>query len=288
LAKEVAMSPWAPILSVLLSVVAAPVRTTFVQVAPPTAPAGALVRSAGQTRAVILIQGLHLHLLHHGGGARADLRPWQRPGSVLVKTLAAESDIFAFSYGQTAPVTEIATQPDLGEGVRRLRQLGYTEIALVGYSAGGLVARQLVEDDPGVGVTKVIQVCSPNGGAGLAKAKGIAGAGQETFLRSLTREARTRWLLQRWDTPVPAGVQFVCVVGTGLLSGDGIVSTHSQWPEDLQRQGVPAVVLPTEHWEAMSSERGARLIAALVRERQARWGPAQVTAMRKQLWGAGP
>ena len=40
---------------------------------------------------------------------------------------------------------------------------------LVGYSAGALIARYFVEDSPDYGVTKVIQVCAPNGGSGWGK-----------------------------------------------------------------------------------------------------------------------
>ena len=47
----------------------------------------------------------------------------------------------------------------------------------------------------------------------------------------------------RRDRRIPEGVQFACVVGTGTRGGDGLVARESQWPEDLQRQGIPAVAL---------------------------------------------
>src|SRR5947209_9578891 len=125
------MSAWLATVSLLLAVNSGPVETRFVQVAP-TPTDGAILRTAGQTRAVVLIQGLHLHLVNHKEAARAELRSWQQPGSVLVRTLAKDADVFAFTYGQTAPVTDIADLPALDVSVRRLRAARYTEIVLIG------------------------------------------------------------------------------------------------------------------------------------------------------------
>jgi len=41
----------------------------------------------------------------------------QQPGSLLVKALAQESDVFAFSYGQTVPVDVIPKLPNLRDGI---------------------------------------------------------------------------------------------------------------------------------------------------------------------------
>jgi pimeloyl-ACP methyl ester carboxylesterase len=258
----------------------------LVQVAPgpPLVPFGTVTRTAGQCRAAILIEGLDLRPLQPRRAGRADLRPWQQPGSVFVRTLASNCDVFAFTYGQTAPVQEIADLPALGECVQILRQAGYTEIVLVGFSAGGLVARQFVEDNPGAGVKRVVQICAPNEGSGLANFKAGVGPAQREFLQSLTSQARARALQERQGKKIPADVEFVCVVGTGLILGDGFVSNRSQWPEDLQVQGVPAVILETEHWEALRSERASQLIARLVGQSQLRWDAAQVAAMKRRLW----
>src|SRR5262249_18474068 len=159
--------------------------------------------------------------------------------------------VFAFAYGQTVPVDTIAALPSLRCGIWRLRELGYKEIVLVGFSAGGLVARQVVEDEPDLGVTKVIQVCTPNGGPSWARLKAAGPANQKPFLQSLTKETRGRSLEGRAGKRIPDGVQFVCAVGAGMGISDGVVSTHSQWPEDLQRQGIPAVLFRTEHLGAV-------------------------------------
>jgi len=262
-----------------------PVDTRFVQVAPALGRTedGVIARSSGQGRAVILIEGLNPHLFHHDLAARAELRPWQQPGSVLVRALAPDADVFSFTYAQNAPVADIAELPPLGESVRRLRQAGYSEIVLVGFSAGAVVARQFVEDNPQAGVARVIQVCAPNVGSGLARVKAL-GAVQEPFLQSLTKQARLRALQERRGKKIPEQVEFVCVVGDGLIFGDGVVSTRSQWPEDLQAQGVPAVPLRTEHWEAVRGAQAAQVIANLVRDKLPRWDAVQVAAMRQRLW----
>ena len=283
------MGVWLPTVCWLVTAGVAPVETGFVQVSPTRAQlvGDAIVRSPGQGRAVVLMQGLHLHPWNHQNVAHADLRSWQLPGSVLVRTLAKHSDVFAFTYGQTAPVTEIAELPAFGEDIKRLRHAGYAEIVLVGFSAGGLVARQFVEDNPAAGVTRVVQVCAPNEGSPLAQLKIGFGAIHKPFLQSLTSQFAR--LLPGGPLPgqaaFPADVDFVCVVGTGLLFSDGVVSTRSQWPADLQAQGVPAVSIGTEHWQALHGEQAAKVIARLVRQHQPRWSAAQIAAMRKQLWG---
>jgi pimeloyl-ACP methyl ester carboxylesterase len=276
------MVPHLPMVWLLLTAAVTPVETQFVQVSPAVAAEAGIVRSAGQGRAVVLVEGLDPHPFKPQRAARPQLRPWQKPTSVLVRTLSRDSDVFAFTYAQTAPVTDIADVPALAEQIQRLHQAGYSEVVLVGFSAGGLIARQFAEDHP-TGVSRVIQVCSPNIGSSLAKVKGVFGAIQEPFVQSLTKEARSRAMEERQGKRIPDGVDFVCVVGNGLGKGDGVVSTRSQWPEDLQAQGVPAFGLDTEHWKAMQTEKGAQLIAQLVRERQPRWAPAQVAAARKRL-----
>jgi pimeloyl-ACP methyl ester carboxylesterase len=262
-----------------------PVETQFVQVAPAAVKPEQVLRSAGQRRAVVLIPGLHLHPFSDKSVPRASFASWQRPGSPVVKALSLDADVFAFTYGQSVAVSEIAALPALRGGVRRLREAGYADIVLVGFSAGGLVARQFVEDEPDAGVTKVVQVCAPNGGSSWAELKVSVRVSQRPFLESLTKEARLRWLEDRRDKTIPAGVQFVCVIGTGLGQGDGLVSTRSAWPEDLQRQGIPAYTLRAQHLSAVRCDEGAKLIADLVRQDQPRWDAGQVEAMRRRLWG---
>jgi pimeloyl-ACP methyl ester carboxylesterase len=278
----------APLLAALLLVLAhvpRPIETQFLQVAPAAVQPGQVLPSPSQHRAVVLICGLHVHPFSDSSVPRAYFAPWQKPGSPMVRALARDADVFAFTYGQAVPVTEIAGQAKLRDGIRRLRQAGYTEVVLVGFSAGGLVARQFVEDEPDAGVTKVVQVCAPNGGSSWAELKVGVRPSQRPFLQSLTKEARLEWLRQRRDRRIPANVQFVCVIGTGLGTGDGLVSTLSAWPEDLQRQGIPAETLAATHPQAMRCPEGVRLVADLVRQDVPRWDALQVEVMRKWLWG---
>jgi hypothetical protein len=269
-------------LSVLATLGADP-EIRFVQVAP--AVGETWVRSPSQTRAVVLIKGLHVHTLANDKVPEADFASWQQPGSLLVKTLAPDSDVFAFSYGQTVPVDAIPKMPNLCDGIQALRAMGYHQVVLVGHSAGGLIARQIVEDEPNCGVTKVVQVCAPNVGSPWAALKNGVCPSQKTFVGSLTKKERTLLLLERADKQIPDSVEFVCVVGTGLVTGDGMVSTRSQWPDDLQQQGIPAVAIGTAHAFAVRGSKGVKLLAGLVREPQPRWSPDQVKAMRKRLWG---
>ncbi len=195
------------------AVTAAPVETKWAQVGPTPQLAGVLHRSPNQGRAVVLVQGLRPHPFSSRNAARPDWHGWQKPGSRLVRALAPDADVFAFAYAQTAPVEQVAQSAGLADIVRRLRQAAYQEVVLVGYSAGGLVARHFVEDHPGAGVTKVVQVCAPNGGTGWADNLPLVRKPQRAFLRSLSKSGRRQCLAERADRKVPASVEFVCLVG---------------------------------------------------------------------------
>jgi pimeloyl-ACP methyl ester carboxylesterase len=259
------------------------IETQFIQVAPVPA-RGQWWSNPRKTRAVVLIHGLLVHPFSKTNVGRAYLHSWQQPNCLLVKRLAQEADVFAFAYGQTLSADQIAEYPQLEKCVRRLRQDGYREIVLIGHSAGGVIARQFVEDHPDCGVTKVIQVCAPNGGSSWAKWQTVR-ANQLDFLESLTKPARSRSLWQRADKEIPRHIEFACIVGTGAVNGDGMVSNRSQYPPDLQRQGIPAYPFNSTHWMILRSHKGVELVARLVRETQPRWEDKQVEAVRRRLLG---
>jgi hypothetical protein len=252
------------------------VPTQFAEVVPSVVVGQPFIRSPEKTRAVVVIQGFTLHLTKTGDFS-TKWHSYQKADSSLVKLLSQEADVFALAYGQTLPLTAYADLPVLRQDIQAIRELGYTEIVLVGFSAGGLIARQFVEDVPDCGVTKVIQVDSPNSGTEWAVGS------RDAFRHSLTKKARQEFLRERPEKRIPESVQFVSVVGTGLLEGDGVVSIRSQWPEDLQEQGIPARSLPTTHLRAARSQAAVHLIAELVQETLLRWDAMEVAAMRKKL-----
>jgi pimeloyl-ACP methyl ester carboxylesterase len=270
------------LLALILLAPEPPVETRFVQVAPPQSSAGPR-RTPSVTRAVILVHGLRPHPLSDANVWEPDLSWWEEPGSPLVKALAADADVYALGYAQNVPVDEVARAAGLGGHVAGLRAAGYTDVVLVGYSAGALVARYYVENTGGGGVTKVIQVCPPNGGSGWTKLAGGVRKSQEAFVRSLSKEARQAAMRARTDVAVPTGVEFVCVLGSFGRGGDGLVRYDCQWPPDLQRQGIPAVVRPVGHLTAMWSKQVAQTVADLARAPQPRWTPAQVEAARAKI-----
>src|SRR5436190_14808589 len=79
--------------------------------------------------------------------------------------------------------------------------------------------------------------------------------------------------------------QIVCVV-CKLKRGesDRVVHAHSQWPEELQRLGVPAVLSNINHFDAMQNPDTANSIAELVRGKLVRWSPEEVEKARKILF----
>jgi hypothetical protein len=263
-----------------------PAETLFVQVAPVLKEPTRFERSVEQTRAVVLISGLEVHVFNDNLVPKARLRTWQQNDSPMVKALAFEADVFSFSYGQNVAVDEVAAFPAFGDGICRLKQLGYTEIVLVGHSAGGLVARQFVEDHPDAGVTKVIQTCAPNGGSSWGKLKPGVTASQRVFVESLTKESRALFLQKRGEKRIPEAVEFVCIVGTAAGNGDGVVACNCQWTEDLQKQGIPVVAIKTDHFSAVRTKPNVQKVAELVKEKLPRWNADDVATARKRLFGS--
>jgi pimeloyl-ACP methyl ester carboxylesterase len=292
-------------LLVVALVTAAPLDVKFVQVAP--ADAGeAYHRSAACPRAVVLIHGLKIHPFSSQACNTASLHAWQQADSDLVHSLSSSADVYALAYSQNVAIDEIAAAQSVHKRLRTLKTLGYEEFVLVGNSAGGLVARQLAEDYPAIGITKVIQAGSPNTGSYWARGTIAVRAPQEVFLTSLTDAARETSLANRQTCRVPKQVEFVCLVGdlepyrlAGSVTvcpwynvefcaqanpyGDGMVSAESQWPEDLRRQGVPMVTVDADHCEMMHSPAAIEQIVKLVQTKQPRWNVQQVKAAEEKL-----
>jgi hypothetical protein len=241
-------------------------------------------RSPNRTQAVVLIHGFHYHISNKNV-PKAELRPWQKNDSPIVKELAKSSDVFVFAYGQNVPLDVVVQDSTLAASVKRIRALGYRDIVLVGHSAGGLIARHFVEDRPDAGVTKVIQVCAPNGGSPLATTLGAKS--QKPFLECLTKEHREKCLALRADKKIPEAVQFVCVVArTGkTATTDGVVPCACQWTPDLHKQGIGAIFVIGTHREVVREPKLIETVASLVREKQERWTPQRIETVKKEIGG---
>jgi hypothetical protein len=262
----------------------APAVESVCQQVAPVPPNGEWMRSPNQSQAIVLIHGYQYHLLDKYV-PRAELRPWQRADSTLVKQLARTADVYVFAYGQNVALQTIVEHSNLPDSVARLSKLGYKDITLVGHSAGGLIARHFVEDCPNAGVTRVFQLCSPNGGSPLANLQGARS--QRAFMDCLTEKGRKECLMVRADKSIPRHVQFLCVVGKGdgKSDGDGVVSCVCQWSADLQQQGIPAVALPVGHREIVRDEKTAEALATLVRGNHTRWTMEQTAEARRVILG---
>ena len=239
--------------------------------------------------------GLAIVLLHgfdsrDDGSSPKGPRPqaWQGSTSPLVRALSSHGDVFAISYPQTTAVEEIATFPELREAIAKIKGMGYEQLVLVGYSAGGLLARHLVEDYPNAGITRVIQVATPNTGAQLAE-WGVklsqVHREQEAFVRSLSPNHRTALLTSRQGRLIPDSAEFVTVVTIAAsgVKGDSVVSRKSQWSDDLQQQRIPCVCVQATHLEAMSHDNSLKVLCALASQPQARWSPTKVLEMGREL-----
>lgn len=241
-------------------------------------------RTPGRDQAVLLIHGFHFHFTNRSV-PKAALRPWQVADSALVKELGKTSDVFSLAYGQNVTLDVIVKESKLAASVAELRKMGYRDIVLIGHSAGGLIARQFVEDHPDAGITKVIQVCAPNAGSPLAGPTGPKS--QHAFLECLTIDHRKKCLEQRKEKRIPDKVQFVCVIARTdkRADSDSVVPCASQWTADLHRQGIPAITVLGAHREVVRDAKVAAILAGLVRNPQPRWSAERVEKAKKEIYG---
>jgi pimeloyl-ACP methyl ester carboxylesterase len=256
------------------------------QVAPDTSgkPWIAPEKPSEKARAVVLLPGLFIHPIRPAKASQPWRRDWQEPKSELVKALAPDFDVFAFSYAQTVALDAVAQSPGMHDAITRLRKAGYRDIVLVGHSAGGVIARQFVENYPNAGATKVIAVSAPFAGVELATLKVGYPKVQAPFVQSLAPEARAA---KANKNALGKDVPFACVVCKPLkrVETDGLVATHSQWPDDLQKCGVPIVQSSASHFLVMYNPTAVKAIAELAREKLVRWAPEEIEQARKVLFG---
>jgi pimeloyl-ACP methyl ester carboxylesterase len=261
--------------------------TEVVQVAPhvrPEADGKPTELKKTKDKAAFLVHGLMLHPIRPVKATLPDPHEWQQPRSNLVKNLADDFDIFSFGYAQTTPLDAVASTPGMRNGVARLKEAGYKEIVLIGHSAGGLIIRQFVERFPDAGVTKVVQVAAPNYGSDLATINVGLPKPQVSFIKSLAPTPRT--LVADASEKIPEKIDF-CVVVCKLwgVQTDSLVVLDSQWSKDLQKQGVPAVLVAINHFDAMKAPHAVSTIGELAREKLVRWNPEQVESCRTILFG---
>lgn len=239
-------------------------------------------------KAVLLIHGLKLQFLHPNKVYDPDLHDWQQPRSTMVKELEKDFDVYSFGYAQSAPLDVVASSEGLRNRVAAMKFLGYREIVIVGHSAGGVIARQFVERHPDAGVTKVIQVATPNEGATLANIGIGIPKPQVGFIRSLAPEPRKE-ICKACETPIPKTIEFCSVICQyGKFQGDSLVDFTSQWPEDLQKLGVPAVLVPVSHNNAIKDSHSVKEIGVLARGKLTRWTETEVAEARKVIFDGGP
>ena len=265
----------------------AEVATELWQVAPDTSekPWIAPDVPSEKARAVVLLAGLFIHPVRPAKASQPWLRDWQEPKSDLVKALAPDSDVFSFAYAQTAALDEVAKSAGMRDAIAGLRKAGYKEIVLVGHSAGGVIARQFVENYPAAGVTKVVAVAAPFAGVELATVKVGYPKVQAPFVQSLGPPARAE-VAKANKNALGKDVSFACVVcKLWLVETDGLVATRSQWPDDLQRSGVPIVHSSAHHFVVMQNTAAIKAIAELAREKLVRWSPEETERARKALFG---
>jgi pimeloyl-ACP methyl ester carboxylesterase len=234
-------------------------------------------------RAVLLVHGLVPRPVQPSKAAIPEPHSWQKPDSFLVKSLAADFDVYGFSYAQTVPVDGVCWSHGLRTAVHDLKEAGYKDIVVIGHSAGGVIVRQFAEQFPESGITKVIIVAAPHAGSpwALIPQFGLT-PNQEPFIKSLAPAPRQQQCLK--CKPIADGLEVCCVVcKLPRFAGDSIVPAASQWPEEFQKQGIPAALVPVNHFEAVRSPEGAAVIAELAREKLTRWTPEQVEQGRRTL-----
>jgi pimeloyl-ACP methyl ester carboxylesterase len=277
------MTPSLPLVVAVFVAPAAELPTEIWQVAPDAmGKPGRLNTPRSKDRAVLLIPGLKVHLFRPALATRPEQRDWQKGTSDLVRELAKDFDVFAFGYAQTVAIDAVALSPGFRDAVAHLKSAGYSDIVLVGHSAGGVIARLFVGTHPDAGITKLVTVASPHAGSDLASLKFGYPKVQAPFVQSLTKESRAEAGSRR----IADSIQIASVVcKLKRLDADGLVNIRSQWPEEFRKLGVPAVLQEVNHWEAMLNPASAKVIAELARDKLTRWSAKEVEQAEEILFG---
>ena len=237
-------------------------------------------------KAVVLVHGLLPRPIHPLKAEKPEAHSWQLSTGSLVKAVSEDFDVFGFSYAQTVTADSVVLSKGLRDGIQSLKDAGYKEIALVGHSAGALIVRRFVEVFPDSGVTKIVTIGSPFLGSNWAKVPTfVLPKNQLPFIRSLQPEFREGLTKDR-SGPIPESLEFGTVIcKLPRLDNDTIVGIRSQWPEDLQKQGISAVLAEVNHFEAMTNESCTNEVAKLLKNKIRRWSPEEVAKAQKVLFG---
>ncbi|MCE9565585.1 MAG: hypothetical protein K8U57_26485 [Planctomycetes bacterium] len=278
------MTPSLPFVVAVFACPAAELPTELWQITPERKGIFAGNPPRTKDRAVLLIPGLKIHPFKPTYATRPVIREYQQASSELVRSLAKDSDVFAFGYAQTVSLDAVAQSPGLRATVAQIKNAGYSDIVLIGHSAGGVIARIFAESHPESGVTKIITVASPHDGSEVAKLKIGYFKVQAAFVESLSPDARAQAARGKFDDKL----QMACVVcKVKGIEADGLVCLPSQWPADCRKAGVPAVLVQTDHWHAMLAPASIRTICTLTSEKLTRWSQEEVEKGQKVLFRDG-
>ncbi len=237
-----------------------------------------------KSRAAIIIHGLQLHPLRPEKAAKPEMHDYQEAGSALVEGLSESHDVFSWSYGQTIVLDAVAVAPGLRSAVAKLKAAGYSEIALLGHSAGGIIAKQFVDRVPNSGVTKIVIVCTPYYGSDYATINIGLPSTQVSMIKSLLPSVRTA--ITRVMPANDPKFEICCVIAKIRgISGDSLLSLESQWPPELQKQGIPASLVSVNHFDAMKAPQAVATIVELTRDPIVRWTPEQTAKAKAIVFG---
>ena len=238
-------------------------------------------------KAVVFLHGLQPHVFHPEKATKPQVHDWQEPGGVLVKQLSEDFDIFGFSYAQMQSVDSITLSRGLRTGINALKTAEYNEIVLIGHSAGAIIAREFTECFPNDGITKVIAVSGPHEGSGWARLPTFTlPKTQVAFINSLLPDVRIALRKER-SAKLPKSLEFCCVITKwNRTDHDTVVSLRSQWPPDLQDQGIPAVLASCNHFDVMTNEAAIKSITELAKGKVVRWKTEQTELAQQKLFGS--
>jgi len=227
-----------------------------------------------KTKAVLCIPGLYPHPFRPTRATKPESHPWFESRAPLLAALAADFDVYAIGYAQTVPVDCVANCTGFKTTIQSLRDAGYTELILVGHSAGGLIAHQFIERNPKSGVTKLIPVAVPYSGSELAEINIGVPRTQASYIRSLAPTPRQDVL--RAAANFPSSVEYCAVVcKVTKLPNDILVGVESQWPAELRAQGLPATLVNANHFEILKSPQGVSTVVDLAKSKLVRWNADQ-------------
>lgn len=197
----------------------------------------------------------HIIILHGWGKTKEDMKSWM--GFIKSTSFSNDKTIWNVGYASKLKFTDVANFLMSFFEQKKSEGFNFEDVYFIGYSMGGIIARQMIAD--GFSVTKLVSICSPHLGlhwfipgiinAGVSSLKQTSKELESLNSNAIEQKMRNRYMF------CSIGYSIKNRFGTIKQDGDTIVAGKSARGEGL---GVEIERFKTEiQYQSIKIEPGA-------------------------------